>query len=94
MMLVSKRESGFRDVMNGWDSNAKAGNPSGGPFQFIRSTYVAYHEPGTSTHFRDTLGQAAAFINYATRRYGVSLDGHDLATRIQQADPRRSPKGY
>ena len=94
MMLVSKRESGFRDVMNGWDSNAKAGNPSGGPFQFIRSTYVAYHEPGTSTHFRDTLGQAAAFINYATRRYGVSLDGHDLAMRIQQADPRRSPKGY
>lgn len=24
MMLVAQRESNFRDVMNGWDSNAKA----------------------------------------------------------------------
>ena len=94
MMLVSQRESGFRDAVNNWDSNARAGNPSGGPFQFIRTTYNAYREPGTSGNFRDTLGQACAFINYATRRYGVSLDGHDLAMRIQQADPRRSPKGY
>ncbi len=94
MMLVAQRESNFRDVMNGWDSNAKAGNPSGGPFQFIRTTYNAYQEPGTSSNFRDTFGQACAFINYAQGRYGVSLDGSDLATRIQQADPRRSPKGY
>lgn len=94
MMLVAQRESNFRDLMNNWDSNAKAGNPSGGPFQFIRTTYNAYHEPGTSTNFRDTLGQACAFINYAQGRYGVSMDGSDLATRIQQADPRRSPKGY
>jgi hypothetical protein len=94
MMLVSKRESGFRDQLNNWDSNARAGNPSGGPFQFIRTTYNAYREPGTSGNFRDTLGQACAFINYATRRYGVSLDGHNLADRIQQADPRRGPKGY
>ncbi|MGY4646631.1 lytic transglycosylase [Mycobacterium sp. URHB0021] len=94
MMLVAQRESNFRDVMNGSDSNARAGNPSGGPFQFIRTTYNAYHEPGTSTHFRDTFGQACAFVNYATRRYGVSLDGSDLAMRIQQADPRRPPKGY
>ena len=94
MMLVAQRESNFRDVMNGWDSNAKAGNPSGGPFQFIRTTYHAYQEPGTSSNFRDTFGQACAFINYAQGRYGVSLDGSDLATRIQQADPRRSPKGY
>jgi hypothetical protein len=28
------------------------------------------------------------------RRYGVSMDRSDLAVRIQQADPRRSPKGY
>lgn len=94
MMLVSRRESNFRDVMNGADSNARAGNPSGGPFQFIRTTYHAYQEPGTSSNFRDTYGQACAFINYATRHYGVSLDGSDLAARIQQADPRRSPKGY
>ena len=94
MMLVAQRESNFRDLMNNWDPNAKAGNPSGGPFQFIRTTYNAYHEPGTSTNFRDTFGQACAFINYAQGRYRVSLDGSDLATRIQQADPRRPPKGY
>nr|WP_198529225.1 transglycosylase [Mycolicibacterium obuense] len=94
MMLVARRESNFRDVINNWDSNARSGNPSGGPFQFIRTTYHAYQEPGTSSNFRDTLGQASAFLNYATRRYGVSWDAHDLAARIQQADPRRSPKGY
>ena len=94
MMLVARRESNFRDVMNNWDSNARSGNPSGGPFQFIRTTYHAYQEPGTSSNFRDTLGQASAFLNYAIRRYGVSWDAHDLATRIQQADPRRPPKGY
>jgi hypothetical protein len=94
MMLVARRESNFRDVMNNWDSNARAGNPSGGPFQFIRTTYHAYQEPGTSSNFRDTLGQASAFINYATRRHGVAWDAHDLASRIQQADPRRPAKGY
>ena len=94
MMLVSRRESNFRDTVNNSDSNARAGNHSGGPFQFIRTTYHAYQEPGTSSNFRDTLGQACAFINYAMRRYGVSPDGSDLALRIQQADPRRPPKGY
>lgn len=94
MMLVAQRESNFRDVMNDWDSNARAGNPSGGPFQFIRTTYDAYREPGTSTNFRDTFGQACAFINYAQGRYGVAPDASDLASRIQQADPRRTPRGY
>jgi hypothetical protein len=94
MMLVARRESNFRDVVNNWDSNARAGNHSGGPFQFIATTYRAYQEPGTSSNHRDTFGQACAFINYAMRRYGVSIDGSDLASRIQQADPRRSPKGY
>ena len=94
MMLVAQRESNFRDVVNTHDSNARAGNASGGPFQFVASTYRAYQDPGTSSNHRDTLGQACAFINYAMRRYGVSVDGLDLAARIQQADPRRSPKGY
>ncbi|ULN44718.1 lytic transglycosylase (plasmid) [Mycolicibacterium crocinum] len=94
MMLVAQRESNFRDVVNNSDSNALAGNPSGGPFQFIATTYRAYQEPGASPNHRDTFGQACAFINYAMRRYGVSIDGHDLASRIQQADPRRPPRGY
>jgi SLT domain-containing protein len=94
MMLVSQRESGFRDVLNRWDSNARAGNPSGGPFQFTRTTFDIYHEPGTPTDFRDTLGQACAFLNYAQRRYGVSLSAVDLASKIQQADPGRPGHGY
>jgi SLT domain-containing protein len=94
MMLVARRESNFRDIVNTYDSNARAGNPSGGPFQFIATTYRAYQEPGTSSNHRDTFGQACAFINYAMRRYHVSEDALDLATRIQQADPRRAPKGY
>ena len=94
MMLVAQRESNFRDVVNTYDSNARAGNPSGGPFQFIATTYRAYQEPGTSSNHRDTFGQACAFINYAMRRYHVASDGVDLATRIQQADPHRPPRGY
>ncbi|SBS78139.1 conserved hypothetical protein [uncultured Mycobacterium sp.] len=93
MMLVAQRESNFRDVVNTHDSNARAGNPSGGPFQFIASTYRAYQDPGTSSNHRDTFGQACAFINYATRKYDVSWAATDLAAKIQQADPRRSPKG-
>ncbi len=69
--------------------------PPGGPFQFIASTYRAYQDPpGTSSNHRDTFGQACAFINYATRKYDVSWAATDLAAKkIQQADPRRSPKG-
>jgi hypothetical protein len=94
MMLVVDRESDFRNVVNLGDFNARAGNPSGGPFQFTRTTFTAYHEPGTPTNFRDTFAQACAFINYARAHYGVAADGSDLAVRIQQADPWRPPRGY
>ena len=95
MMTVVSRESGFDpNAQNNSDSNARKGTPSQGGFQFIAPTFAAYHEPGTSTNVRDPVAQAAAFINYAQGRYGVALDGSDLAARIQQADPSRPPKGY
>ncbi|RZT07726.1 hypothetical protein EV589_5957 [Mycobacterium sp. BK558] len=95
MMVVSARESGHNpNAQNNSDSNAAKGTPSQGAFQFIEPTFRAYHEPGTSTNLRDPVAQAAAFVNYAMGRYGVSPTGEDLAQRIQQADPTRSPRGY
>lgn len=95
MMLVAKRESGFRrDAINTNDINAARGDPSRGSFQFIGSTFRAYHEPGTSADQTDDVAQACAFINYAQRHYQVTGDGSNLVTNIQQADPTRPPRGY
>lgn len=95
MTTVGQRESNFDlNARNDWDSNARKGIPSGGWLQFIEPTFRAYHEPGTSTVLNDPVAQACAFVNYAMGRYGVSADGHDLAAKIQQADPTRPPKGY
>lgn len=95
MDLVVRRESNY-DVYaeNDWDSNAARGTPAKGAFQFIAPTFAAYHEPGTSSSIHDLVSQACAFINYAQRRYGVAADASNLADRIQQADPRRGPRGY
>ncbi len=95
MDLVARRESNYNaDAVNDWDSNAARGTPSKGAWQFIAPTFAAYHEPGTSFDIRNLVSQACAFINYARGHYGVAADASDLADRIQQADPRRSPKGY
>ncbi len=95
MMLVAKRESGFqRNAVNTLDINAAHGDPSRGSFQFIGSTFRAYHEPGTAADPTDDVAQACAFINYAQRRYHVSADGANLSANIQQADPTRPPRGY
>jgi SLT domain-containing protein len=95
MDLVARRESNYgANGVNSWDSNAARGTPSKGAFQFIAPTFAAYHEPGTSASIHDLVAQACAFINYARGHYGVAADGSDLADRIQQADPRRGPRGY
>jgi len=95
MDTVAQRESNYRnDAVNHIDSNARAGHASQGTFQFVPGTFNAYHEPGTSRLMSDNVAQACAFINYARGRYGVALDGSNLASRIQQADPHRSPRGY
>ncbi|MBW0014334.1 DUF4226 domain-containing protein [Mycobacterium sp.] len=95
MDLVARRESSYdADAENTVDSNAARGTPSRGAWQFIAPTFEHYHEPGTSTSIHDLVAQACAFINYARRHYGVAADASDLADRIQQADPRRIPRGY
>ncbi len=95
LMVVGDRESDFNNTaVNRSDFNAAAGNPSAGTLQFTRTTFEAYHEPGTSADRGDNVAQVCAFVNYAMDRYGVSADGSDLATKIQQADPTRPAKGY
>ncbi|WP_373140554.1 transglycosylase SLT domain-containing protein [Mycobacterium marinum] len=95
MDLVARRESGYNaSAVNDWDANASQGTPSRGAWQFIAPTFAAYHQPGTSTNITNLVAQACAFINYAQGRYGVAADASNLADRIQQADPRRSPRGY
>jgi SLT domain-containing protein len=95
MDLVARRESNYDAYAeNRWDSNAARGTPSKGAWQFIAPTFAAYHEPGTSASIHDLIAQACAFINYAQWHYGVAADASDLAARIQQADPRRAPRGY
>jgi len=95
MMAVGDRESDFNNTaVNHNDSNAAAGDPSAGTLQFTRTTFEAYHEPGTSADRSDNVAQVCAFVNYAMHHYGVSADGSDLAAKIQQADPTRPAKGY
>ncbi|MGB9303414.1 MAG: transglycosylase, partial [Mycobacterium sp.] len=95
MDLVARRESNYTvGAINNWDSNAAGGTHSRGVWQFTGPTFAAYHEPGTSPSIHDLLSQACAFINYARGRYGVAADASNLADRIQQADPRRAPRGY
>ncbi|CAM4358105.1 hypothetical protein MB901379_04895 [Mycobacterium basiliense] len=95
MDLVAQRESGYNaHAVNGWDSNAARDTPSKGAWQFIAPTFAAYHQPGTSSDIYDLVAQACAFINYARGHYGVAADASNLAERIQQADPRRAPRGY
>jgi SLT domain-containing protein len=95
MDLVARRESNYNaSAVNNWDSNAARGTPSKGAWQFIGPTFAAYHQPGTSRDINNLVAQACAFINYAVGRYGVAADASNLADLIQQADPRRSPKGY
>jgi SLT domain-containing protein len=95
MDLVARRESNYdANAVNDWDSNAARGTPSKGAWQFIAPTFAAYHQPGTSWSIHDLVAQACAFINYAGGHYGVAADASDLADRIQQADPRRGPRGY
>lgn len=95
MDLVARRESNYNaNAENHWDSNAAKGTPSKGTWQFIAPTFAKYHQPGTSTNIYDLVAQACAFINYARGHYGVAVDASNLADRIQQADPRRAPRGY
>ncbi|MFJ9521194.1 hypothetical protein ACIRPK_23460 [Kitasatospora sp. NPDC101801] len=104
LLTMAGRESSFNSLplANGWDSNATGpkqsdgfpANSSRGPWQCIPSTFAAYHQQGTSTNIYDPVASCAASMNYMMDRYNVSRDGHDLAAKVQQANPGKSARGY
>lgn len=69
---IAHYESGDNpNAINLTDSNAAAGDPSRGLMQTIMSTFLAYHEPGTSMNIFDPVANIAAAINYIKARYGT-----------------------
>jgi hypothetical protein len=62
--------------------------------QVTTGTFFAHHAPGTSWSIYNPVANIAAAILYIRDRYHVSSDGSNLATKVQQADPNRSPAGY
>ena len=102
-MTLTGRESGHNArVVNLDDSNAHGNrmsdgapaNSSRGPAQCIPTTFAGYHQPGTSTSIYEPVANIAASMNYVMDRYGVSPEGHDLASRVAQANPSADPRGY
>ncbi|MGW4384179.1 transglycosylase SLT domain-containing protein [Kitasatospora sp. NPDC004531] len=105
MLTIAKRESTYNAAsgqVNLWDSNAHGAkqadgaplNSSRGGWQTIPSTFAAYHVKGTSTDIYDPVANVAASMNYIRDRYNVAPDGHNLAAKVQQADPNRPARGY
>ncbi|MGW4807897.1 hypothetical protein [Kitasatospora sp. NPDC004272] len=69
-------------------------NCSRGGWQTVPGTFAANHVAGTSTDIYDPVANCAASMRYVMKTYKVSPDGHDLAAKVQQADPSRPPHWY
>ncbi len=104
-LTITSRESAYNAKqwrVNTVDSNAigaiaSDGNPfqcSRGAWQCIPQTFAENHQAGTSLSIYDPVANFCASVNYVRSRYGVAADGSNLATKVQQADPNRPPKGY
>jgi len=101
-VLCARESSGNANAINNYDSNAYGPiqsdgyplNCSRGVAQCIPSTFADNHVAGTSTDIYDPVANIAASMRYVINRYGVSSDGSNLASRVQQADPSRPPSGY
>jgi LysM repeat protein len=101
-VLCARESSGQPNAINHYDSNARGpiqsdGYPlhcSRGISQCIPDTFAAYHQVRTSADIYNPVANIAASIKYVRARYGVAADGHDLAARVQQANPNRPPLGY
>ncbi|MGL6234856.1 MAG: transglycosylase SLT domain-containing protein, partial [Segniliparus sp.] len=94
LLTMMERESSFNPgAVNNWDSNAQAGHASVGVLQMIPSTFNSYKVAGLDD-IMDPSAQVASCIGYVMSRYGVSADGSNLTSLVQQADRSRPPKGY
>lgn len=102
-VTICNRESSWDpNSVNDYDSNAVGATVADGfPYQCSRGlaqcipqTFAAYHAAGTSTNIYDPVANIAASMLYVVHVYGVSRDGSNLASNVQQADPNRPPRGY
>jgi SLT domain-containing protein len=88
MNTLIQRESGWNaGAVNNWDSNAKAGTPSGGLAQVIGPTFAAYRNRSLVDNLLDPVANVAASINYILGRYGS-------ISKVAQANPNLPPQGY
>jgi LysM repeat protein len=101
-VLCARESSGLPNAINHYDSNAwgpiqSDGFPlhcSRGIAQCIPDTFAAFHEPRTSQDIYNPVANIAASMHYVMVCYHVSANAHDLAAKVQQADPNRPPHGY
>ena len=101
-VLCARESSGNANAINSYDSNAHGAiqsdgyplNCSRGVAQCIPGTFASNHVAGTSANIYDPVANIAASMRYVMNRYGVSSDGSDLVSLVQQADPSRPPRGY
>jgi LysM repeat protein len=101
-VLCARESSGNANAINTYDSNANGaiqsdGHPlncSRGAAQCIPGTFASNHVARTSEDIYDPVANIAASMRYVRNRYGVSSDGANLASLVQQADPSRPPRGY
>lgn len=101
-VLCARESSGNANAINSYDSNAHGaiqsdGHPlhcSRGVAQCIPDTFASNHVPRTSANIYDPVANIAASMHYVMNHYGVSEDGANLASLVQQADPSRPPRGY
>lgn len=70
LATIAQRESGGNpNAVNNWDSNAKAGHPSAGLMQMIKSTFLAHAVKG-HTSWMNPIDQVASDVRYIQARYG------------------------
>ncbi|MBY0441436.1 MAG: transglycosylase SLT domain-containing protein [Mycobacteriaceae bacterium] len=84
--LIDRESSGRLD--------AQGPGQACGITQTTPTTFMHYHQPGTSTNIYDPVANICASMNYVMHRYGVAVTGENLTTLVQQADIRRTPRGY
>jgi cell wall-associated NlpC family hydrolase len=88
LTTIAYRESDYDiHAENDWDSNAKAGDPSRGPWQVIGATFEANRVKSLPDDIFNPEANAAATINYIKGRY------HGIQN-VQQANPDLPSQGY
>jgi LysM repeat protein len=100
--LCARESSGNANAINAYDSNANGEiqsdgyplNCSRGVAQCIPGTFASNHVARTSANIYDPVANIAASMRYVMSRYGVSSNGSNFASLVQQADPSRPPRGY